>query len=349
MNIPEFQTKIKFILSELFPKDVFNAFNGPITFDDFNTQILFELYKDSFLRYQQPKTPLQTHVQSEISSLLPNTAETIKNSTYQQKKRLMKLVKYYKDDTKKYLESNGIDLSRISGLDIPELKTMKEKKEGHALTALNYDELNNIRTFKLFEYIIKNTITKSKNVSNKNLITAFTDLDDYYSDLNLAFKKDPSIDVLIKIYYIENSYFTNLAYQIANYIEKNNIRNYDLTSLSPLLLVTDPSIHFAASNRFMYHRHTYISELLQHNNNEAHQNLAKIIYMKAVLMTQFNRQIQALFLQLDEITIKNHLFEKYDLTTTYSYKKEWNQKKISIIRSLYEIYIRDVEYPKIRT
>ncbi|MEK4628996.1 hypothetical protein MKZ17_12385 [Solibacillus sp. FSL R7-0682] len=348
MNITEFQTNIKLILAEIFHPDFSSAFNGPITFDDFCTQILFELYKDSYILRYQHKTPLQTHVQNEISSLLPNTAATIKNSTYQQKKRLMKLVKYYKDDTKKYFKNNGIDLNQINGLNIPELKTMEEKRNGHALTALNYDELNNIRTFKLFEYILKKTITKSKNVSNKDLIDAFTHLDDYYRDLNLAFKKEPSMDILIKIYDIENSYFTNLAYQIADYLEKNNVKDCDLTILSPLLVITDSSINFAASNRFMYHRHTYISELIQ-RKNYAHKNLAQIIYMKAVLTTKFKRQINALFLQLDEDDVKNHLFKNYDLTTIYSYKKECSQKKISIIRSLYKIYIRDVEYPKIRT
>ena len=348
MQILEFQNNLKLILNENLPPDFLNAFNGPITYDDFSTQILFELYKNSYIMRYQTKVPLQTHVQNEISSLLPDTAAKIENSTYQQKKRLMKLVKYYKDDTKRYLKNNGINLDKIRELDIPQLKSMKEKRKGHALTALNYDELNNIRTFKLFEYILKKTITKSKNVSNKDLIDAFTHLDDYYRDLNLAFKKDPSMDKLITIYNIENSYFTNLSYQIAYYIEKDNIKEYDLKSLAPLISNTDSSIGFVASNRFMYHRHTYISELIN-QKIDAQQNIFQIIYMKAVLTTNFKHQINALFLQLDEDDVKNHLFKNYDLTKIYSYKKEWSQKKISIVRSLYKIYIRDVEYPKIRT
>ncbi|PEQ91177.1 hypothetical protein COL28_15850 [Bacillus thuringiensis] len=353
MNIQEFQNNLKELLLENVPEDSFKAFNSLITFDNFTTQILFEIHKDFFNLHYQPKNALQTHVQNEIVSLslsnMPEDAvDKIIKSTYQQKKRSMKLVKYYKDSTRKYLEDNGIGVSKIDGLEIPELKTMAEKRKGHSLNPLNYDELNNIKSFKLFEYILKKTITKSKNVSNGDFIDAFTKLDDYYQNLYMEFNKAPSMDTLIKIYQIENSYFTNLAYQIANYIEKKNIEEYDLRSLLPLLIITDPSIKFAASNRFMYHRHTYIPELIKQNFNEA-KNLAKIVYMKSFLTNGLQIQLSGLYLQLNKDDIETHLFSNYNLAESYSYKKEWNQKKISIVRSIYDIYTRDIPYPKIRT
>lgn len=49
MKIPEFQTHLKLILDEIFHPDFSSAFNGPIIFDDFSTQILFELFKDSYI------------------------------------------------------------------------------------------------------------------------------------------------------------------------------------------------------------------------------------------------------------------------------------------------------------
>lgn len=353
MNIQEFQNNLKELLLENVPEDFFKAFNGSITFDNFTTQILFEIHQDFLNLHYQSKNSLQTHVQNEISSLsIPNMPEddidNMVKSTYQQKKRSVQLVKYYKDSTRKYLKDNDIDVSKISGLEIPELKTMAEKRKGHSLTPLNYDELNNIKSFKLFEYILKKTITKSKNVSNDDFVDAFTKLDDYYENLHMEFNKAPSMDTLIKIYQIENSYFTNIAYQIANYIEKNNIKAYDLRSLSPLLIITDPSINFTASNRFMYHRHIYIPELIKQNFDEA-RRLARIIYMKAILKTELQRQLSGLYLQLNKDDIEAHLFSYYNLVESYSYKKEWNQKKISIVRSLYDIYIRDIPYPKIRT
>lgn len=353
MNIQKFQNNIKWLLLENVPEDFWEAFNGPITFDNFITQVLFEFHQDYLNLHHQEKNTLQTHVQNEVSSLsISNMPEDdidkVIKSTYQQKKRLMKLVKYYKDSTRKYLKNNGIDVSNINGLDIPELKTMAEKRKGHSLTSLNYIELNNLKSFKLFEYITKKTLIKSKNVSNSDFIEAFTELDDYYESLHREFNITPSMDTLIKIYRIENSYFTNLAYQIANHIQKNNIKEYDLRSLTPLLFCYDPSIKFSASNRFMYHRHSYIPDLLKQNYDEAIK-LARIIYMKAILKIEFQPTISGLYLQLNKKDIEAHLFSHYNLVECYSYKKEWNQKKISIVRSLYDIYIRDVSYPKIRT
>ncbi|MED3576102.1 hypothetical protein [Cytobacillus praedii] len=164
----------------------------------------------------------------------------------------------------------------------------------------------------------------------------------------MEFVKAPSMNTLIKIYQIENSYFPNLAYQIANYIEKNNIKEYDLRNLSPLLTINDLSINFSASNRFIYHRDIYISELLKQNFDVA-MNLARIIYMKAILIKKLQQQLSGLYLQLNKSDIEAHLFSYYNLVESYTYKKEWNQKKISIVRSLYDIYIRDIPYPKIRT
>ncbi|MGE7121583.1 hypothetical protein ACQKIC_15300 [Peribacillus sp. NPDC046944] len=76
MEIQEFQNNLKLILFEIFPTDFFKAFNGPITFDKFNAQILFELSKDFYNLHYQSKNALQTHVQNEISSLsIPETLE----------------------------------------------------------------------------------------------------------------------------------------------------------------------------------------------------------------------------------------------------------------------------------
>ncbi|MED3576103.1 hypothetical protein [Cytobacillus praedii] len=166
MNIQEFTNTLKGLLSENVPEDFFKAFNNSITFDNFTTQVLFEVHQDFINLQYQSKNALQTYVQNEISSLeisnLPeDETDKIDKSAYQQKKRSMMLVKYYKDSTRIYFKDNGIDISKISGLEIPDLKTMAEKRKGHSLTPLNYDELNNIKSFKLFEYILKRTITKS--------------------------------------------------------------------------------------------------------------------------------------------------------------------------------------------
>lgn len=47
--------------------------------------------------------------------------------------------------------------------------------------------------------------------------------------------------------------------------------------------------------------------------------------------------------------VEEHLKEKYNLFNLFIENKEWNRNKIKIVRSFYDRFLADIEYPEIRT
>lgn len=338
MNIISFSKSIKKIMNEHLEEEDFEyIFNGPINFNDFITQIMFEKYKEQYLINKKKKS-LRSYIQD---------GQTF-DSDYQQMKRTLAFSNYYKKYVKKNLTEQGVNVNNISDLEIHETKNMKEKLDGLSLSEMDNLQLTTMNRLELLKSITSKRIVSSKKISNTRFIEMFDELDNYYLNVKKGLNKDNFFYHLINFYDIERSYFTELIYKIATYINEQNLKEYNIESFEVLFNIEIPSIKFRGSNRFLNHRHIYIAGLINRNQMATGQ-LINVLYQKGVLFSHFTDKIDIAFKKLDVSDVEEHLMANYNLFNIITDNKEWNNNKIKIARSFYDKYLENVPLPKIRT
>lgn len=338
LQINSFRNSIKTIISEYMNEESFEyIFSGIIEFEDFVTQILFEKYKEVYL-ISSKKSSLRSYIQP---------GETF-DSDYQQLKRILSFSNYYKENKIENLTEKGIDFNQIFGLKVHVTENITEKIAGLSLSELDIFQLITMQQLELLKSITTKRIVSSKKISNKRFIEMFKAMDNYYLDVKKVLKADNFFYHLINFYDLERNYFTELVYRIATYIDEQNLREYNIENFAVLFNIAIADINFQSANRFLKHRHAYIAELIN-GNQTTYTQLVHVLYQKAILVTHFKDRIDRAYRELDLSHVEKHLMQKYNLFDTITYDKEWNNKKIKIVRSFYDKYLDNVKFPENRT
>ena len=338
MSLHSFGESIKSILIQHLENETFEyLFRGIIKFEDFITQIVFEQYKEAYLSKSS---------RSSLRSYIP-TGQTF-DADYQNLKRTLTFSNYYKEREMEDLASHGIDARYLKGLETHVTENMEEKIKGHSLNEINVLQLETMNKLKIIKSLVSKRIVSSKKVSNSRFVEMHKELDDYYLLVKKQLTDENFFFHLINLYDIEREYSIDLSYRIATYIDETKLKQYNFDNLVPLLTITISDINFMSANRFLMNRHIFINDLVS-NDQKVFDQLVAILYWKAVLVSHFKDKIEAAYQKLNIILVEDHLKEKYDLFNLLIRNKEWNRNKIKIVRSFYDKFLANTEYPEIRT
>ena len=342
------QIKEEFKISSLKVVDVDNfnyLFSGKITFEDLIVQVVFEVIKNEFYKNDLKDSLYQWVKKSEM----------ISEFEYQSYKRVMKYVRYYKEELKKEL-SQIINVEEIEELNLNDMDSVENRLKGYRLNSFHFIQLINIQMYPLLKKIVDKSICSNKKIDNSKFVELHEELDEYFLSLkqnndNLEnyFKQ------MIHFYEIEKNYSTEIVYKIATIVEEKNIAiTEDLVSKLGIIFNFSIPINgteFHCENRFLAHRHYFIEEIINPILNEKgistdRNQLLNILYLKNLLTK--DRSLIDTIINHDRIEILSLIMDNYPLFTIVE-KKEWNNKKIRIAREIYAGILNNIKNPEIRT
>lgn len=340
MGIITFRDRVKDVMKRhiIYRVPFDQLFDGYIDFNHFIDQILFEKFKGTYSENSK-KRSLRSHIQTEQTF----------DADYQKMKRIVSFSNYYKDINIQDFLKQGIDINEISGLETHKTEGIVEKLQGLFLSELDFLQLDTMDRVDLLKSITSKRITSSKKTANSRFIEMFNQLDSYYLDVKVRITDDNYFLHLFNLYYIELNYFTELVYWIATFVDEQNLSEDSIPNIEILFSVKDPNINFQAENRFMMKRHLYIPDLVN-DNKVVYNQLAEILYQKAVLLSHhFRDELDAVYKQIDATVVASHLKSNYKLFDMRIEDKNWNGNKIKIARAIYDKFLDNIKLPKIRT
>lgn len=351
MNTAEYYFNLKELLIENIGDDVFDVFDGIIKFEDFADQILFESHINYF-EIISTKLSMKRYVDQKL--IKEGLDELSKDAIYQKIKRALMKTKDYKKNVNNALNDSNIYILSKSGLDIKDKENSQQKFKGYEFSESKYKQLELMSELRLLNDISKKRISNSKSLSNEDLEKHFDELDKFYQDLKSEFDNKSSVDVLVEIYHIEKAYMPNLVYDIAKYLDENqiDIKGIDFSIFNDLLGVHKAEIksnsngdllftNYFMENRFILKRNKYINEVVNKNVKEI-ANLKDICYLKTLLTHKCKIQLSGLHIMLynhNKVELEQHLLKKYDLLSEFTLNKDWNNRRKKIVRKFYsELY-----------
>lgn len=319
------------------------VFSGKVAFQDFIFQVVFEVLKDEF------------YAKDSVKSLNQWLCDSDSHLEYQSYKRIMKYVRYYKENLRLELTSK-LSSDSIEQLNLINMEFVENRLKGYNLNSFKFIQLVNIQRYQLLKCIIDKRICSSKKISNSKFIDFHNELEKYYFDLKCdGVDYEDIFKNMIHLYEIEKSYSTEVIYKIASIIcEKNvNLDDEILERLGFIFNFVIPIANgkYSCENRFLAHRHYFIEELIAPHLNEQSisvelEKFLNILYLKSMLTKNLN--LREFIIYYDRNEMLKMIIDHYQLFSIIEEKK-WDNKKIRVARNLYKGLFKNIKSPVIRT
>lgn len=314
----------------------------PVNTFDFVENVIFEFIKHSYYE-SLPKHSLRHYV--------PYSADEDDHSERMRFQRSLNYAQHYKDLNYDAMgRANNWDSQIMKDYECllkKDMGKMKSRIEGYELSEMDIFEHENIQNLRIIKSIVEQRLCSSKKVSNRDFIDIFTEYDNWVIDLINDSKKsqDKMLFNSMAYFTIEWKYSLEFIYSVADYMEKNNIEEADqlvLRALAlPLSFQSRLGVPMSGDNRMIKERQRLIPDFI---SKESYSPVMKIYIDKYVeivgLIMIFNNLTSVdggLYKDwFKRNTDKNDwvsFLEEFDLFSTW-HKKEWTNKKISLVRKL---------------
>ncbi len=249
------------------------------------------------------------------------------------------------------------------GIEIPELlsadvETMRGKLQGHNITPMQYFELNTLADHPLLKAIVNKRICDVKKISNATFLEYMQDYDKLVSLLlkKLDGSDEDVIFGTIALFTLEWKYNVELFYSCAVNAENAGVQDVPVPRLAGLCaelsmpLAPDFTQMLHTESRFVLHRLKLVSAVYNSSELEWDEVKDKIChyqtaryYIEREIVRKWD--MAGFFARYTTREQWAKFFrEHYDLRQIYA-PKEWNNKRIRYMRSIYSAMIKDQPTP----
>lgn len=223
-NMERMRFEVARAIVSCFPKDYIEmAFVGGVSEKDFIDEVIVEFIKYAFDNSQE-KHPLRYYVPYGVDD---NTDERMVYT------RLLKYSQKYRDQEYEEFKEKGIVIDELKA---KSMQTMDEKKEGYAITPMQYFELTNIHDVAALKAFVENRLSDVKKIPNSVFQDMMTEYDQNVekwkaqsleNDYNMVFYS-------LAFYTIDWKYGFEFAYKMAKKMEQINTKEVDRNFFSIL-------------------------------------------------------------------------------------------------------------------
>lgn len=320
------------------------ANDTPFTLADFRNCYIMQVIKEAYYDTEPKKS-------------LRSLRGTDDDDVRMQDSRNMAYVQHYRNlQYEDILQEVGYSETELLPDDV---ESMKGRIEGHKNTAMQYFEMNTIAEHPLLKAIVNKRICDVKKISNDTFREYMQDYDDFIQKLLKGLDGDSESVVFsaIALYTLEWKYNVELFYACAVNAEENHTTEIPTAKISELCATAKMSIHLDSWTPDMLHIE---SRFILHR-----VELVPFIYNGAKWEPFEDKMYHYLEMNYDFDKILIHhdsLAEYYGMVSTrdqwadfilknYNLKelfkpKEWTNKRIRYMRSLYSYYIKNLPTPK---
>jgi len=328
-------------ISNLCPQPEYFALS-PFGLTDFRDCFIMELIKDAYFK-SEPKQSLRTSRGND------NDDARMRDSRY------MAYAQHYRNLQLEHMQEDiGQD---EPGLHPDDVASMEGKLSGHHLTKMQYFEINTIADHPLLKAIISKKICDVKKVSNSVFIEYMKDYDDLIADLAGGFNgsDEDVIFATISLFTLEWKYNVELFYACAVNAEENDIQDipkHKLAALCAELSIPIPIVKkmLHTESRFILHRLELVPAIYDGSNwDEIQDKIYQYFLMRYILREEIIDSQPLADFFLGTTTRKqwaDFVREHYDIRKIYT-PKEWTNKRIRYVRSIYNTMLKDLEPPKL--
>lgn len=317
---------------------------SPFAIDDLRDCILMEIIKGAYEEMAEGKS-------------LRSWRENDKDDQRMQDSRNMKYAQHYRDLWYKQIKDDtGISTPELLGDDV---STMAGKLEGHKISEMQYFELKTMEKYPICKAIVSRRICDVKKISNATFREYMEQYDGLVKELSARLDGDDE-DVLfatIALYTLEWKYQIEFFYACTEEAEKSETAEIPKQRISILcadLRVLDDASHVMihTHSRFLLHRQSLIPDIYYADEDTwdmintkiwryfiARHNIENEIVHKWSLPEYFATHIP-------RSRWAEFLREHYDIRAMY-HQKEWTNKRIHYMRSLYDAFILKQPTPKL--
>lgn len=317
---------------------------SPFTVDDLRDCLLMTIIKDAYAESEK-KQSLRANRGSDADDVRMRDS---RNLAYAQH----------------YRNIQYEDILKRTNIRIPELlpenvESMKDKIDGHKLTEMQYYELNTIADHPICKAIVSKRICDVKKISNETFIDYMNDYDKLTQELRERLDGDDEdvIFATIALFTLEWKYNVELFYACAVEAEKNNTKDipkHRLATLCADLTMPMPPGNNLASmeSRFVLHRKELI-DAVYNASEEDWEEIYQKLYQYFIAKYHIESEIvhkwsmpEYFYTHIPRSKWAEFFREHYDLRKMYV-PKEWTNKRIRYVRSLYQTFVVDMETPKL--
>lgn len=263
---------------------------------------------------------------------------------------------HYRDIQYKHINDDlGIEISELLSVDV---ETMRKKLQGYNITPMQYFELNTLADHPLLKAIVNKRICDVKKVSNAIFLDYMQDYDNLVSVLlnKLDGSDEDVIFGTIALFTLEWKYNVELFYSCAVNAEKVGVQDVPIHRLA--VLCAELAIPLApystqmlnTESRFVLHRLELVPAVYNASEIEwnevrdkiCHYQTARYYIEKEIVRKWDMAGFFARYATREQWAqfFRNH----YDLRKIYV-SKEWNNKRIRYMRSIYGVMIKDQPTP----
>ncbi len=234
---------------------------------------------------------------------------------------------------------------------------MRGKLQGHNITPMQYFELNTLANHPLLKAIVNKRICDVKKISNATFLEYMQDYDKLVSLLlkKLDGSDEDVIFGTIALFTLEWKYNVELFYSCAVNAEEAGVQDVPVHRLAGLCaelsmpLAPDFTHMLHTESRFVLHRLKWYQPYILHRNQNGNEVKIKyaiirrpdIILRKRLYANGICRFLCPIH---HKRTVGKFFREHYDLRQIYV-PKEWNNKRIRYMRSIYSAMIKNQPTP----
>ena len=315
---------------------------SPFGLTDFRDCFIMELIKDAYFK-SEPKQSLRTNRGNDDDDV------RMRDSRY------MAYAQHYRNLQLEHIQRDiGQD---EPGLRPDDVTSMEGKLSGHHLTKMQYFEIKTIADHPLLKSITSKRICDVKKVSNSTFIEYMKDYDRLTADLTkeLDGLDEDVIFNAIQLFTLEWKYNVELFYACAVSADENGVQElpkHQLAALCAELSMPIPIVSkmLHTESRFILHRLELVPAIYDGSDwNIIQDKIYQYFLMRYILREQIIDSQPLADFFLSTTTRKqwaDFIRKHYDIRKIYV-PKEWTNKRIRYVRSIYDTMLKDLEPPKL--
>ena len=318
---------------------------SPFTVEDLRDCILMAIIKDAYAESEK-KQSLRANRGSDADDVRMRDS---RNLAYAQHYRNLQY--------ESVLERTN---TRVPELLPEDVESMKGKIDGHKITEMQYYELNTMAEHPLLKAIVSKRICDVKKISNDTFIEYMNDYDKLTKELaeRLDGDDDDVIFATIALFTLEWKYNVELFYACAVEAEKNKTKEIPKQRLATLCaelsmpLPSDFPTMLHTESRFVLHRKELV-DAVYNASDEDWEEVNQKLYHYFIAKYYIEREIvhkwsmpEYFYTHIPRSRWAEFFREHYDLRKIYV-QKEWTNKRIRYVRSVYDMFIKNMETPKL--
>lgn len=238
-----------------------------------------------------------------------------------------------------------------------DVESMKGRIAGHKKTAMQYFEMETIAKHPLLKAIVSKRICSVKKISNDTFKEYMRDYDEFIQLLLKGLDGDAESVVFstIALFTLEWKYNIELFYTCAVNAEKNGTADVPKIKIAELCAELSMPIHpefpkkLHIQSRFIFHRIRLVPYIY---NGASWDKIEEKIYHYLVMNYDFDQILvhhDSLAEYYAMISTREQWAEfmrdNYNLKELFK-PKEWTNKRIRYMRSLYDTFIKELPTPK---